>query len=207
MNRTTYESMTDALLWEKALSGDKSAYSFLYETYAPILYNYSFRFTSDRAFTEDCVQELFLRLLERGSKLSKTDSIKFYLFRSIRREIVRRLDARDQQTLPLMERDVDFRVEFAHESSWLDNQMSDERSSELLMLLNELPARQKEAIFLRFYDELPYEEVAQIMGINQLSAYKTIYKALANLHQKMPARLVMLLLAAMMSASKSVEYA
>ncbi|RYF70845.1 MAG: sigma-70 family RNA polymerase sigma factor [Cytophagaceae bacterium] len=198
MKYTTYESMPDALLWDKALRNDKSAYSYLYEKFAPILYNYSYRFTSDRAFTEDCVQELFLRLLEGGNQLSKTDSIKFYLFRSIRREIVRRLATRHQQTLPLIERDIDFRIEFAHEPGWLENRISDERSQALLTLVNDLPARQKEAIFLRFYDELPYQEVAQVMGINQLSAYKTIYKALANLHRKMPVQSVMLLLLALL---------
>lgn len=193
MKVNVYESMADAVLWKQALTGDKAAYSYLYETFAPILYNYSYRFTGDQAFTEDCVQELFLRLLERGSHLSETDSIKFYLFRAIRREIVRRLDARDQQTVPLMERDVDFRVEFQHEASWLENRMSEEQSEELLQLLNQLPPRQKEAIFLRFYDELPYEEVAQVMGITQLSAYKIIYKALANLYRRLPVRSALLL--------------
>lgn len=187
MKLTTYESMPDAILWEKALTGDKAAYAYMYETYSSVLYNYSYRFTGDRPFTEDCIQELFLRLLERGRQLSKTDSIKFYLFRSIRREIVRRMEGKNQQTLPLVESDVDFRVEFSNESSWLETQISEEHSDELLVLLNELPTRQKEAIFLRFYDELPYNQVAQIMGISQLSAYKTIYKALANLQQRMPA--------------------
>ena len=188
MKINAYESMADAELWKQALTGDKAAYSYLYETFSPVLYNYSYRFTYDQAFTEDCIQELFLRLLERGSHLSETDSIKFYLFRAIRREIVRKLEARDQQTLPLLERDVDFRVEFQHESSWLANKMTEERSGQLLQVLNQLPTRQKEAIYLRFYDELSYEEVAQIMGITQLSAYKIVYKALASLYRKMPVR-------------------
>lgn len=186
--------MADSQLWRTAMDGDKQAYAYLYQTYAPILYNYSLRFTGDAAFTEDCIQELFLRLLERGSGLSDTDSIKFYLFRCIRRDIVRRLDARDQQTLPLLERDVDFRVEFAYERSWLDTHISQERSAQLLTVLNQLPARQKEAIFLRFYDGLSYEETARIMGISQLSAYKTIYKALANLQRQLPARSALSLL-------------
>ena len=194
MKLNPYQSMPDAVLWRQALNGDMEAYAYLYETFAPVLYNYSYRFTGDQAFTEDCIQELFLRLLERGSYLSDTDSIKFYLFRTIRRDIVRRLEARDQQTLPLLERDVDFRVEFTHSASWLESRIREERSGQLLNCLNQLPARQKEAIYLRFYDELSYEEVAQIMGISQLSAYKVIYKALANLYQKMPARSALSLL-------------
>lgn len=201
MRKSEFASLPDAVLWKQALSGDKAAFSYLYETFAPVLYNYSYRFTGDQAFTEDCIQELFLRLLERGSNLSETDSIKFYLFRALRRDIVRRLDARDQQTLPLLERDTDFRVEFTHEPSWLEHRISEERSAHLLSLLNRLPARQKEVVYLRFYDELPYDEIAQIMGISQLSTYKVLYKALASLGKHLPARAALSLLLLLLTKS------
>lgn len=50
-------------------------------------------------------------------------------------------------------------------------------------VLHQLPARQQEIIFLRFYDGLSYEEIADIMCIHVSSAYKLLYKALDNLQQ------------------------
>jgi len=44
-----------------------------------------------------------------------------------------------------------------------------------------LPARQQEIIFLRFYEGLSYEEIADIMSISISSTYKLFYKALNNL--------------------------
>jgi RNA polymerase sigma-70 factor (ECF subfamily) len=59
----------------------------------------------------------------------------------------------------------------------------------------QLPAaRQKEAVFLRFYDNLSYEQVAAIMGIDTHSAYKTIYKAIAALQKKVAWELIVALL-------------
>jgi DNA-directed RNA polymerase specialized sigma24 family protein len=52
-------------------------------------------------------------------------------------------------------------------------------------VLHKLPARQQEIIYLRFYDGLSYEEIADIMCINVSSTYKLLYKALENLQQSL----------------------
>ena len=52
-------------------------------------------------------------------------------------------------------------------------------------VLNKLPARQQEIIFLRFYEGLSYEEIADVMGIQLSSTYKLLYKALENLQQSL----------------------
>ena len=94
---------------------------------------------------------------------------------------------------------LEFRAVFACEPTWLDQQISQEQSTELLRELNGLPARQKEAIFLKFFDNLSYEEIAGVMGIEQTSAYKIIYKALDNLQRRLMVDFltVLLLLAGM----------
>lgn len=158
----------------------------MYQKYARILYNYGYKITPDRDLVEDCLQDLFLNILESRERLSHTTSIKFYLMRSLRRDIVRKLNA-DQRTVGsrIDDDDVLFTVDFHYEPSWLDSQISKERAEALLCELNYLPARQKEAIFLKFFDNLSYEEIAGIMGIETTSAYKVIYKAIAALQKRM----------------------
>jgi len=56
----------------------------------------------------------------------------------------------------------------------------------------QLPARQREVIFLKYYNNLSYEEIAGIMGIEQDSVYKLTYKALEKL-QKLFAVVVLFL--------------
>ena len=198
---TNYHQASDTQIWDDFLMGSKNAYSFMYEKYARVLYNYGYKIAQDRQLTEDCLQDLFLTILETRERLSHTDSIKFYLMRSLRRDIVRKLTGKHRQAgpgaagyRPLDDHDVDFRVEFQYEPTWLDSQISRERSETILRELNQLPARQKEALFLKFFDNLSYEEIAGIMGIETTSAYKVIYKAIAALQKRMPVDLLAVLL-------------
>ncbi len=196
-----YHQASDTQIWDDFLLGSKNAYSFMYEKYARVLYNYGYKIAQDRQLTEDCLQDLFLTILETRERLSHTDSIKFYLMRALRRDIVRKLTGKHRQAgtgaagyRPLDDHDVDFSVEFHYEPTWLDSQISRERSETILRELNQLPARQKEALFLKFFDNLSYEEIAGIMGIETTSAYKVIYKAIAALQKRMPVDLLAVLL-------------
>lgn len=184
-----YAHASDTELWQAFCQGSRTAYAFMYEKYARVLYNYGYKIAQDRQLTEDCIQDLFLILLESRERLSPTDSIKYYLFRALRREIVRKLQLRDRFS---SDDDLAFRAVFACEDNWLEAEVSREQVAELLRELNQLPARQKEAIFLKFFDNLSYEEVAGVMGIEQGSAYKVVYKALDNLQNRLIHSLVVL---------------
>ncbi len=196
---TNFKLATDAQLWDEFLAGNRLAYAFIYEKYARLLYNYGYKIAQDRQLTEDCLQDLFLTILETRDRLGPTDSIKFYLMRALRREIVRKLNAQ-HRFWDTPDTDVDFRLEFYYEPTWLDAQITKERSEAVLYELAQLPARQKEALFLKFFDNLSYDEIAGIMGIETTSAYKVIYKALASLQKRIPADLLTVLLMSYLSA-------
>jgi DNA-directed RNA polymerase specialized sigma24 family protein len=55
----------------------------------------------------------------------------------------------------------------------------------LLEEINRLPKRQHEAIFLRFYEELSYEDIAAIMNLNYQGARNIIYKSVKALRKNM----------------------
>lgn len=188
-----YAYSTDAALWDDFLGGSKLAYAYLYQKYAPILYNYGYKIAQNRELTEDCLQDLFLTILETRERLGRTDSIKFYLMRALRREIVRKLT--NEQRFDHELDTLNFTIEFYYEPTWLDRQISTEQSTLLLRELNNLPARQKEALFLKFFDDLSYEEIAGVMGIEQTSVYKIVYKGIASLQKRIPAGIIVLLLA------------
>ena len=65
----------------------------------------------------------------------------------------------------------------------ITRQEEQELRKQVIALVNTLPARQQEIIFLRFYEGMSYEEIAVIMDINMSSTYKLLYKALDNLQK------------------------
>jgi RNA polymerase sigma-70 factor (ECF subfamily) len=185
-----YNYSTDFALWQDFKSGSKEAYSFIYRRYATVLYNYGYKICQDKQLTEDCLQDLFIHILLHKQQLSDTTSIKYYLFKALRREIISKL-ASAQKHIHAGEMNVPFECAIecslpSHESDIIEKQIGKEQTEALAKEINNLPARQKEAVFLKFYDELSYEEIASIMEIDHKSVYKTIYKAIDTLQKKLP---------------------
>ncbi len=177
---------TEGQVWQEFRDGSRAAYTHIYVTYAPVLYNYGYKIVPDRTLVEDCIQDLFEHLLRNRSNLSPTDSIKFYLFKAMRRQIIGKVNG--SHRIPFasnMDPETGFQVEFSFEAGLVAEELIRERQESLVKALNELPARQKEAVYLRFYDNLTYEQVAAIMGIDTHSVYKTIYKAINSLQKNL----------------------
>ena len=75
------------ILWRQFKEGDQNAFYHLYDQYADRLYKYGCHFSKDKEFIKDCIHDLFLDLYKYRKRLSATDNIQFYLFRSFRRLI------------------------------------------------------------------------------------------------------------------------
>jgi RNA polymerase sigma factor (sigma-70 family) len=173
-------------LWAAFKSGDWDAYTSLYHAYFRLLNNYGYKFTRDVKLIEDVIHDLFVNLWTNRENLGNPSSIKNYLYKSVRNMLFRKV--RNQlRFADLMESDehVPFEVSFDHQLIMNEEQKNIQDT--LKKVLNQLPPRQREIVYLRFYDGLSYEEIADIMGINVSSTYKLLYKALENLQQSMGA--------------------
>src|SRR5688500_7450186 len=87
----TYKETTYDQLWSDFLQGDRTSFEGIYKQYIKDLLNYGYKVTCDRRLIEDSVQDLFFELWQSRGSLSRTTSIKFYLFRALRYKIVRNL--------------------------------------------------------------------------------------------------------------------
>ncbi len=183
-----YPYSTDLELWQAFKSGSKEAYSFMYRKFAPVLYNYGCKICGDKSLVEDSIQDLFIHILTNKQALSDTTNIKFYLFKSLRREIITKLTTHQKHfssAYSLLPFDSSPACALpSHETLLISAQQTEEQTQILTKELSSLPARQKEAIFLKFYDNLSYDEIASIMEIDHKSVYKTIYKAIDVLQKK-----------------------
>ena len=176
----------DEMLWDALRSGDKKAFAVIYESYAQMLYSYSTNFTPDRDLIKDCLHDLFVEIWKNHATLGKTTSIKFYLMASIKRKVVRHLEQGIRQqglkedyllenpsTTPSHER----ALIHAEEESYLNKTMQ--------KAFTQLTKRQREAINMRFFQDLETEEISRLMGINAQSVYNLIFGALKVLKGEM----------------------
>jgi len=182
MGANVFDEYTDYELWQALKKGSQPAFDFLFERYVRLLYNYGRKFTADTSVIEDCVQDLFVELWERRTALSDTDSIRFYLYKSLRRRIVRARTHEQRSINRQEESDLyDFHISFSFEHTIIAAQLDAEQQKMLNQALAQLPKRQKEAILLKYFDNLSYLEIAQVMAISIDSVYKLVSGALASL--------------------------
>lgn len=174
--------LADTDLWNAFRGGDEKAFAHLYQKFSPVLYSYGYHLCRNRDQTEDCIQDLFVHLHQHRSHLGETDSIKFYLYRSLRRRIAEKAQA-DSRWVSDEERGTrpELELDMPAEAGLIDEQTARDHKQKLDYLLNRLPKRQKEALYLMYFEELSYPEIAQVMGLEIKSVYNLIYSALVSL--------------------------
>lgn len=175
--------LSDTDVWDKFKAGDESALSGIYHKHIDALYNYGIKFNPNGDFVKDCIQELFFELINHRANLGATNNIRFYLLKSLRRKISRNgkvLHLRFDNNVD----DVSTNSVPSVENELIDEEVNFEMQGKIKVLLQKLSKRQKEAIYLKFYQELSYEEISEIMSISYQSSRTIIFKAIKTLRQE-----------------------
>lgn len=178
-----FNSEGDTALFSQLLKGNKKAFARIYDTYFPILFQYCIRFTPDRSLIMDTLQDLFMGLLNRQKPFPEVYNVKSYLMVSSKRELLRRLARASRLPVESMTEEVyDFHLELSPENILIDKQTGERRSRHLQDTVNSLTPRQREAIYLYFYNDSSYEEIAEIMNLKEVKYARTlIYRALSEI--------------------------
>nr|WP_295930545.1 sigma-70 family RNA polymerase sigma factor [uncultured Dyadobacter sp.] len=174
------EANSDMLLWSAFQGGDQDAFASIYQKYIDELLSYGYRVTSDRQVIRDSIQDLFLNIWQRREHLAMTDSIKFYLFRSLRNRIVRNLGKYPER----LHADIGLVADLAWEGNSFDAVGDDGLSDsyeKLAEALNRLSPRQREVIQLRYLHGFSLEEISDMMQMNNQSVRNLLHRAITQL--------------------------
>lgn len=173
--------MSVAQLWNSFRAGDEKAYTSLMQTFANPLYRYGIRFVANSDFIKDCIQDVFFELWNRRERINHTESVKSYLFKALRLRIFRE-QSNWNYAEPLND-NYEFIIEFDVETSLIKVESSEEIKLKLQRILNNLPRRQKEILYLRFYEGMDQDRIAQVMGLNRQSVYNLLHEAINGLRK------------------------
>jgi len=179
------ELMEDDDLWKRFKEGDDDAFYCLYDRFADNLYKYGSHFSKDKDFIKDCIHDLYLDLYKYRKNLSETDSIQFYLYRSLRR-IIHKEQVR---VFPLIYNEMinyqDDSLVFSYEDDLITSEMEEEDYKSLHDAMKTLSNRQREGLSLKFEHNRSYPEIAKIMDISIESTRTIIYRAIKELRKRM----------------------
>jgi RNA polymerase sigma factor (sigma-70 family) len=182
MNNNSVEN--EVRYWNALRGGDRSALAWLYEHYLKLLYNYGRKMGVENDALEDALHDLFVDLWRFRQNLSPIISVRFYLYRSLRRKVLRNGTRKKYFTHQgLIIEDTLEMMAPSFEHDMVEAEISDERVHLMKKLLNDLSPRQYEALVLRFYDDLSFEEIASILDMNEQSARNLVQRGLLQLKQ------------------------
>lgn len=178
MLKVSNNGLSDTQVWSQMRTGSDKAYEQLYDKYFPLLFRYGLQFCPERALVKDCLQDFFVDLYIRRSHLSEVQQVKNYLYVSFRHRIIRKTCGK-QLILEPISNSYHFEVTFSHEHALIREQVDDIQQRRLLNAFNKLSSRQKEAVFLRFYESMSYDEIAEIMKMKKVKSARTlVYRAI-----------------------------
>ena len=172
------------ILWDAFRRGDDEAFSSLFDMYVDPLYKYGMKFVADEDFIKDTIQDLFINLYNKEN-LSMVDNPQFYLCRALKNLILNRI-VKEKQMPTISIQELPFMVEYEMTGNEEDTTEEDgEIIEKVKQIIEQLPPRQQEAIYLRFNLEMSYEEISEILDMNYQSARNLIHRAVKKIRENM----------------------
>jgi RNA polymerase sigma factor (sigma-70 family) len=186
----------DYVIWQRLKAGEPQAIDWLMRKYYSDLHNYGLKLSLNRSLTKDCIQDLFVRLWQDRAKLSDVTFVKTYLLKTLKRDLIRKM-VNAQRHIGYNEQfETQVEIVFSVEDMLINQQVLHQQKEALVESLNSLPKRQKEAIYLKFYENLSSEQIADVMALQPQSVYNLIHEALKQLKDRLVKSYAMVLLLA-----------
>jgi RNA polymerase sigma-70 factor (ECF subfamily) len=169
--------------WEKPIirrvrEGDHEAFAIIVETYSRPLYNLMYRMTGHMDDARELAHETFIRAFEQLPLFDENRRFFPWLYavalniaRNHRRKISSRVKMPDAQTIPATQQPKDPECQLCVRSE----------EQRLQFVVDRLADREKEAVILRYYQDLSFDEIAEILGISGSAAKMRVYRALKRL--------------------------
>ncbi len=178
------------LLWQQVQAGDSEAFRRLHNEHVRHLLNYGLRLCGSISTVEDCVQDVFTELWIYRQGIAQPTSMRFYLLKAVRNKLKAQYrreqlfiagwdDNRDTGILP------DFNLEPSAEQQLIELEIDLERRHQIKTAMNLLSPRQREIIYLRYFNELTYDQICELMGINYQTARSQVYSSLKILRNEL----------------------
>jgi RNA polymerase sigma factor (sigma-70 family) len=174
-NDPRMHSATDEELMLQVRDGAGETLGVLFDRYHAPLYNFYTKLTGDRTLSEDLVQEVFLRILRHRKTFRQGTPFRAWIYQIARNARVDHF----RKSRP----HVPFEPEMAPAVAPGDPAQQQQESELLHRALMELPEEKRELLVLCRFQELPYEEVARLVGCGVATVKVRIHRALMELRE------------------------
>ncbi|NJN28278.1 MAG: sigma-70 family RNA polymerase sigma factor [Cyclobacteriaceae bacterium] len=150
------------------------AFLTLYDQYFPLLFRYCRQITPATQLIEDTIHDLFVYLWDHKQNINDISSVRAYLISSVRRRLLKEMKNESKE---LIVNDT--------EATAFEFMFDSDLESGLRQKMLELSEKQREVLYLKFYNNLSFQEIAEIMDITIDAVYKIAKRSLHKLKKKL----------------------
>lgn len=189
--KANMQQLKDEELMLEYQKGDSLAMDEILRRYKNPVYHFILRLCGNASDAQDCAQEVFLRLHQAKARYQATGKFSTWIFSIAHNLVVSRWRKAKWLVLwPRKNDETEELVEFeSPDPSPKDIAVENEMSQLVRQSIQSLPFLQREALVLREYENLNYDEIARILK-KSLGTVKTlIYRARENLKIKLLPRM------------------
>ena len=184
----TYTNRSDEELALLYIAGDNKAFDELLARNQQKLFNYILFVVRDQDLANDIFQDTFIKVITKlqDGKYSDSGKFSFWLTRIAHNVIIDKFRRSKSEHIiePNADNDLshlsnDALTEGNRESEYVNNQiMKDVRH-----LMDTLPATQREVVYMRYYQELSFKEIAELTGVSINTSLGRMRYALINMRR------------------------
>lgn len=177
--RIAEENVVLLNLWQQSQAGDSLAFCQLADKEYRTLFNYAASFTSDREFIKDSIQELLIHIWEKRETI-QIQFVTIYFLRALRNQLLQEFRRNNAANTLLDIEDIGQLSDYQTVETEIEqSEIYSENQIKVRSAINELPRRQKEAVFLKYFEGMDNEQIADLMQVNRQSVANLLFKAIS----------------------------
>ena len=179
--------LADDLLVTLYLQGNNSAFDVLLKRHQDRLFNYIYFLVRSREVAEDIFQETFVKAIVTLQQGRYTNDGKFaaWITRIAHNLVIDQFRVeRNENVISSDEAEYDILNDAALSEGNIENSMvNDQVLKDVRALVDELPDCQREVVFMRYYQDLSFKEIADITGVSINTALGRMRYAVMNMRR------------------------
>lgn len=172
-------------IFVKLQKGDEEAFSFFYKFFINDMYAYGKSLGVEDDYVMDAIQDVFLKIFFNKPRFNSVAHFKFFLLKSLKNKLYDFFRYKPFSNTTDIQHDT---FNFSIKTTILDEIIEDEDrvviQQKIEKLLNSLSPLQKEAVYLRYIQELEYAQISEMMGRNETSIRKLVSQAINKIRKE-----------------------
>lgn len=171
----------EGFLWNEFKNSNSTAFGEIYGQYSYNLLQYGKRLCADKMVVQDAIHDLFIDLWKMRHNLADNVSIRFYLYRSLRRRLH---TAQKQEQLHQYDVQEFIHSTNSHETSLINLEREERQCKVVSNALICLSGREKQVVHLRYFENISVKEIASSLQIKEQTVRNLLQRALLKIRKK-----------------------